>query len=112
MGGKTAISFALKWPEMMNGLLIADISPFVNENTNQSAYNQHLTILRCNALSIDLSKITSRAEAEALLKEKIHSEKIRGFILKNLQRDSGNNFSWKLNVPSLLNNLEKIMEGN
>ena len=32
MGGKTAISFALKWPEMLNGLLIADISPFVNEN--------------------------------------------------------------------------------
>ena len=32
MGGKTAISFALKWPEMINGLLIADISPFINEN--------------------------------------------------------------------------------
>ena len=27
MGGKTAIAFALKWPEMLNGLLIADISP-------------------------------------------------------------------------------------
>ena len=33
MGGKTAISFAVKWPEMINGLLIADISPFINENT-------------------------------------------------------------------------------
>src|SRR5512133_2376601 len=32
MGGKTAISFALKWPEMLNGLLIADISPFVNKS--------------------------------------------------------------------------------
>ena len=32
MGGKTAIAFALKWPEMINGLLIADISPFTNEN--------------------------------------------------------------------------------
>ena len=28
MGGKTAIAFAVKWPEMINGLLIADISPF------------------------------------------------------------------------------------
>jgi pimeloyl-ACP methyl ester carboxylesterase len=110
MGGKTAISFALKWPEMINGLLIADISPFVNENTSQSSYNQHLTILT-SMLSIDLSKIKSRAEAEMILMEKINSEKIRGFILKNLQRGPGNNFSWKLNASSLFKNLEKIMQG-
>jgi pimeloyl-ACP methyl ester carboxylesterase len=110
MGGKTAISFALKWPEMLNGLLIADISPFVSENTNQSAYIQHLTILK-SILSVDLSKITSRAEAEAILKEMIHSEKIRGFILKNLKRGAGNSYSWKLNAQSLMNNLEKIMQG-
>src|SRR5674536_156004 len=28
MGGKTAISFAIKWPEMLDGLFIADISTF------------------------------------------------------------------------------------
>lgn len=110
MGGKTAISFALKWPEMINGLLIADISPFVNENNNQQAYNQHQNILN-SMLSIDLSKMTSRAGAEMFLMEKIKSEKIRGFILKNLQRGPGNSFSWKLNVLSLFNNLEKIMQG-
>ena len=46
MGGKCAISFALKWPEMIYGLLVADISPFINENSNPGAYNQHLKILR------------------------------------------------------------------
>jgi pimeloyl-ACP methyl ester carboxylesterase len=61
--------------------------------------------------SVDLSKITSRNEADSAIKEKIPSEKIRGFILKNLQRNAGNNFSWKINVPALLNNLDKIMEG-
>jgi esterase len=110
MGGKTAISFTLKWPEMINGLLIADISPFVNENDSQSAYNQHQTILT-TMLSVDLSKITTRGEVERIIMEKIHSEKIRGFILKNLQRSSGNNFLWKLNASSLLNNLDKIMQG-
>src|SRR5450759_297632 len=110
MGGKTAISFALKWPEMLNGLLIADISPFINENLQNSAYNQHLTILKA-ILSIDLSRISLRGEAESILLEKIPSEKVRGFILKNLQRTTGNNFTWKINVSSLLNNLEKIMEG-
>jgi pimeloyl-ACP methyl ester carboxylesterase len=109
MGGKTAISFAVKWPEMINGLLIADISPFINENT-KSTYNQHLTILK-TILSIDLRQISSRGEAESLLLEKIPEEKVSGFILKNLQRTEGNIFTWKLNASSLLNNLEKIMEG-
>jgi esterase len=43
--------------------------------------------------------------------EKIPSEKTRGLILKNLQRTTENSFSWKLNVVSLLKNLDKIMEG-
>ena len=45
MGGKTAIAFALKWPEMLNGLLIADISPFVSESGRNSAFAQHSEIL-------------------------------------------------------------------
>jgi pimeloyl-ACP methyl ester carboxylesterase len=110
MGGKTAISFALRWPEMLEGLLIADISPFVNENLKHSVYNEHLTILKA-ILSIDLSRITTRREAEEVLQKKIPSEKIRGFILKNLQRTTGSNFTWKLNADAFLNNLDKIMEG-
>lgn len=110
MGGKVAMSFALKWPERLNGLLIADISPFVSETSDHVAYNQHKAIL--NAMdSLDLSKIRSRQEAEKELTNKIDSEKIRGFILKNLQRSHGNNFSWKMNVVSVLKNLDRIMEG-
>ena len=110
MGGKTAISFAIKWPEMINGLLIADISPFVNENTNFSAYNQHLIILKA-MLSVNLSTISSRKEAESVFQEKIPSKKIRNFILKNIQRTVDNKFIWKINASALLDNLGKIMDG-
>lgn len=110
MGGKAAISFAIRWPEMLDGLLIADISPFINEKTNQVAYNQHLTILKA-MLSIDPGKISNRKEAEIILSQKIEDEKIVGMVLKNLQRTSGNSFNWKINVESLLSNLNKIMEG-
>ena len=85
MGGKTAISFALNTPEMLNGLLIADISPFINENNVNTAHEKHLSILQA-MLSIDIQHISSRSEAESLLEEKIPDEKIRGFILKNLRR--------------------------
>lgn len=110
MGGKTAFSFAIQWPEMINGLLIADISPFINESNRQAAYNQHLNILEA-MLSIDLSLISSRREVESILTKKIPSEQTRGFILKNLQRTEGNKFAWKINSQALLNNLDKIMEG-
>jgi len=110
MGGKTAISFALKWPEMLLGMLIADISPFINENQKLSSYNQHISILN-GMLSLDLSEVSSREEADSGLKGAIQSEKVRGFILKNLQRTHDKRFSWKINASSLLSNLERIMEG-
>jgi len=110
MGGKTAIAFALKWPEMLNGLLIADISPFTYESDTHSAYSQHASILNA-VLSVDFDRISTRAEAEKLLTTEIPSDKIRGLIMKNIQRTSGNSFSWKINPSSLLSNLEKIMTG-
>lgn len=111
MGGKTAIAFALKWPEMISGLLIADISPFTNENSNRSVYNEHVTILD-TILSIDLSGLTTRSEVEFILQKMILSAKIRGFILKNIERISGSAFRWKINAESLRKNLDKIMEGS
>ena len=110
MGGKTAISFAIKWPEMLDGLLIADISPFTNESSGNKAYSQNSAILNA-VLSIDLKKISNRNEADILLSEKIAPEKERGLILKNLQRTTNNTFVWKLNAPSLLKNLDNIFEG-
>jgi esterase len=108
MGGKVAAAFALKWPELLNGLLIADISPFSDAGDRTGEFEQHLTILR-TILSIDTSAISSRAEAEQLLLEKISSERTAGLIMKNLQRETNGTYSWKLNALALYNNLENIM---
>lgn len=110
MGGKTAISFAIKWPEMLNGLIIADISPFSDAAEKKSIYSEHQTILNA-ILSVDLKKVSTRSDADTFLSEKIGSEKTRGMIMKNLQRTGDNTFSWKLNAVPLFRNLDKIMEG-
>jgi esterase len=108
MGGKTAMAFAVKWPEMIYGLVVVDISPFTDENNKMPVFNQNLNILK-TILSVDLAKIRSRGDVEKLLVEKILSDKVRGFILKNLQRNAGDSFTWKLNASALLKNLGKIM---
>jgi pimeloyl-ACP methyl ester carboxylesterase len=110
MGGKVAINFATRWPEMLNGLLIADISAFGDKFTSQAAYNQHISILK-TILSTDLSGLTSRNEVELLLGKEITSERIRSLIMKNMQRTDGNKFVWKINASSILKNLDKIMLG-
>jgi esterase len=110
MGGKTAVNFAISWPERLYGLLVADISPMVQEGSNSLTYNQHSEILD-SILSLDLSGIRSRDEVESFLKTRIQSEATRGFIIKNLKRESDNLFSWKLNASALRENLHNIMAG-
>jgi esterase len=110
MGGKVAVNFAMKWPERINCLIIIDISPFRSNDPGRKFYNEHKHILE-SILSTDLSLIKSRNEAETYLSEKIESERTRGFILKNLGRTGEMRFYWKMNVKSLLNNLEKIVDG-
>jgi pimeloyl-ACP methyl ester carboxylesterase len=110
MGGKVAINFATRWPEMLNGLLVADISAFGDKFTSQVAYNQHISILK-TILSTDLSGLTSRNEVELILGKEITSERIRSLIMKNMQRTDSNIFVWKINAASILKNLDKIMLG-
>ncbi len=109
MGGKTAISFALTWPEKLNGLLIADISPFKKESRDGALSAQHLEILH-TILKIDLSGFKSRSEVESILRPRIRSEETRGLIMKNLKRETNNSFAWKLNADSLLKNFDRILE--
>jgi esterase len=109
MGGKTAMLFSSKWPEMLDGLLIADISPFIDEKRKAVGRYEDLTILK-SILDTDLSKAISRNDVELSLAKKIHSEKVRELIMKNIRRSGTNSFEWKLNAPALLNNLDNIVD--
>jgi pimeloyl-ACP methyl ester carboxylesterase len=110
MGGKTAINFAMRWPEKLEGLLVADISPFSSSGSVRKYQKQYLSIL--DAInSVDLNKCDSRARVESFINEKIESGKVRGFIMKNLKRDNDNVFRWKINTVSLMKNLPLLSEG-
>jgi pimeloyl-ACP methyl ester carboxylesterase len=110
MGGKVAVNFALTWPEMLYGLIIADISPLVRAERNTEDLDQYRRILNF-MLTADLSGFKSRAEVEALLSSKIKSERIRDLVLKNLKRERDNSFSWKINAFAIFKNLDRIIEG-
>lgn len=110
MGGKTAVCFTLKWPGMIKGLLVADISPFTPLTGYEDFYQQHLSILRA-IMSVDAQSVSSREEADSLLAQSIGSEKIRSMLLKNLERTGTHGFRWRLNAGALYNNITTIIDG-
>ncbi len=108
MGGKTAMTFALKWPERLNGLLVADISPFSAGRNAPRSLQQHLEILNA-VISADLKRASSRKQVETILSETIKSAGLRALMMKNLQREADGSFSWKINARIILDNLHGIM---
>ena len=112
MGGKTIMSFAEAWPDRVQALVSVDIAPRSYRNlalVSRSAAN-HASMIDAMK-KIDLSKIDSREDADRALALYVGSERIRSFLLKNLRREQGGAFQWRINLEAISNNLEAIFEG-
>ncbi|MDF1576440.1 MAG: alpha/beta fold hydrolase, partial [Bacteroidales bacterium] len=112
MGGKTVMSFAEAWPQRVQALVSVDIAPKSYRNlalASRTAAN-HSNMIEA-MMSLDLSRIQSREEADQALAGSIGSERIRSFLLKNLRRENGGAFSWQINLEAISGNLEAIFEG-
>lgn len=105
MGGKTAMMLALRHPDLVDRLVVVDISPSSNDDTGRgSGEFEHLL----GALaSVDLSAVTRRGEADGLLVEKIPNSTTRGFLLQNL-RQGDNGYRWQANLDLLRRDLALI----
>ncbi|MEA1887888.1 MAG: alpha/beta fold hydrolase [Bacteroidota bacterium] len=110
MGGKTASFFARRWPGLLSGLVIIDISPFKTRPEDNISNSIHTRLLK-RMSETDLSLIENREEAHNIFKDIIPALKVRNFLLKNLRRDNKGNFKWKINPPKLYDNLENIFDG-
>ena len=106
MGGKTGIFLALKYPDLLQSLIVIDIG--LHE------YKRNLEHLRLFKLmtSIALEKFKKREDIEKHLKNKIRNSQFRGLILKNLgQEKPGGKFFWRPNIKAIQKNYNKILEG-
>jgi pimeloyl-ACP methyl ester carboxylesterase len=110
MGGKAALFFASRWPEMIEGLIIIDISPFKSIIRDNPINQMHNNILKVMT-GPGIENIKSREEAAELFSGTVESKNVRNFLLKNLERIKGGGFKWKFNPASLEHNLDKILDG-
>jgi esterase len=109
MGGKLAMMFAAEYPELITGLIIADIAPknYNSENKPFKTVLQHEEILGLME-ELNLVVVNSRKEIDYFLSEKLKDITLRQFLIKNIHRDKEGYFEWKINVPVLRHALNLI----
>jgi esterase len=105
MGGKVAMNFALEHPHWVEKLVVVDISV-----RSYPSRRQHLDIMDA-MLSVDFDQHSTREEIEKIIHDKIKSQALANFTLKNLYRIGKNRFAWRLNIKSIYQNIENAFEG-
>lgn len=103
MGGKTAMQFAMNYPNKLHKLIVADIAP--------KPYPVHHTIIIEGMLSLDFDVIKTRKSADEQLSKYIEDFSTRQFLLKNLYWAEKERLAWRFNIPTINKNIELIGQG-
>jgi len=105
MGGKIAMTLAFKYPECVDRLEILDISPRAFDSPLE-----HIGFIAAME-SIDLNKVTRRADVEEQLRKYNYEKRILLFLLKNLLFTHEHGFRWKPYLKSIYRNIDNIGKG-
>jgi pimeloyl-ACP methyl ester carboxylesterase len=103
MGGKTAMQFALTYPEKVDKLIVVDIAP--------KAYPPGHDDIFAALFSLKLKDFHSRQEAATALAQKIPELSLRQFLLKNLEREVSGGFRWRINLEAIHKNYTEMLKG-
>ena len=100
LGGKTAMTVAYEFPQLVSKLIVIDIAP-------RQYPIQHQNILD-GMLNVDLKKIQSRKEVEAQLTTALDDPTVIQFLLKNLYWKEKEQLGWRFNLNVINENIENV----
>lgn len=100
MGGKVVMQFELNYPALAQKVIVVDIAP--------KYYPVHHTQILNGLNSLDLKNLQSRTEANEHLKRFEEKEGVRQFLLKNLYRNSENEFAFRINLKVITKNIDVV----
>lgn len=100
MGGKAAMVLTLTHPEMVRRLAIMDIAPV--------AYDHDQTRFVDAMQGLDLTQVTRRSQANAMLADVVRDNGTRAFLLQNLDLKSDPH-GWRLNLDALRQYMPQIV---
>lgn len=100
MGGKTAMTLALRNPDLPSGIVVIDIAP-------RSYPDQHDRIVE-GLLALRPAELKTRQDADEALSSYVPEPAVRQFLLKNLKRETSGGFSWKMNLDVISRNISEV----
>lgn len=93
LGGKAVMQFAIRYPEMVEKLIVVDIAP--------KAYPPHHQGIIKALESVDFNMVTSRTEVEKVLSRYIPEKSTIQFLTKNLYWNDEKKLNWRFNLKTL-----------
>lgn len=100
LGGKTAMTFTHRYPNLVKQLVVIDIAPVAYLHNRHTATFEGLFAVRD-------AKPENRQQAREIISQKISDEGVWQFMLKSFDPQSPEYF--KFNLSSLANNYPKVM---
>ncbi len=105
MGGKVAMRYALENPEIVEKLIVVDISL-----RKYPPRLQHKKIIQAMR-AVDFTIAGQLADVEDQLSINIPEKRIRQFIMKNLYyRDNRQTLDWRINFESICDNIDEMFD--
>jgi len=116
MGGKVAMTLALRRPELLRALVVVDIAPVEypvsggrtdDPDEEASPFADYIAAMK----ALDLTTLERREDADEALQAAVPSRMVRGFLLQSLVREglgSGGGWRWRLNLDLLERDLERL----
>ena len=98
MGGKAVMVLALKRPDLVRNLIIADIAPVKYEH-DQSQFIEAMQ-------KVDLSKVEKRSDATLALSKFVEDKSLQNFFTQSLDIKAKR---WKLNLKVLRSEMSEIL---
>lgn len=103
LGGKVAMEIALRYPEKVGRLIVADIAPVAYGHRHQDIFDAFY--------AVDLDTIASRSDADKAMQAYVSEVSTRSFLLKNLEK-SEQGWQWRMNLAGLIESYQDLIAAN
>ena len=102
LGGKVAMSLALRHPSRVHKLIVADIAPVTYPSQHDAVF--------AGLGAIDLQQAINRAEVQQLLQASIDDTSTCQFLMQNLEKQE-QGFRWRMNLTAITENYAELRHG-
>lgn len=104
LGGKVAMELALRYPDRVKQLIVADIAPVAYPRRHDDVFR--------GFNGVDLSSISRRQQADEQMKAHVSEVAVRSFLLKNLEPTEDGQWQWRINLAGIQRDYENLIAAN